>query len=275
VHKEAHAYILQNADKRIVFVIPYEARYSLIGTTDVQVEVFEHPTISPDETTYLIDLANAYLARPLAPADVVWSFSGTRPLYDDGASDPSAITRDYVLKLDRAPGLGEGRSDAPVLSIFGGKLTTYRKLAEHALSELRPYFPQMGPSWTETQPLPGGDLPAGGLAAWDAELARRFPDVDAEVLHGIARRHGSLATSVLGAVKRRDDLGEQFGHGLTAVEIDYFMRDEWARAADDVLWRRSKCGLAMPLADRERVAAYMAKIRAGAAGLSRGKPLPP
>ncbi len=137
VHAEDHAYILQNADQRIVFVIPYQERYSLIGTTDVPVDDYEHPQISEQETDYLLALANAYLARPLTRRDIVSTFAGVRPLYDDGASDPSAITRDYVLRLDRASEAG----GPPALSIFGGKLTTYRKLAEHALAELAPFFP--------------------------------------------------------------------------------------------------------------------------------------
>jgi glycerol-3-phosphate dehydrogenase len=262
VHAEAHAYILQNADNRIVFVIPYLDRYSLIGTTDVPVDAFEEPRITRDEIEYLLALANTYLARPLTAADIVWTFSGVRPLYDDGASDPSAITRDYVLKLDQAPGAGNGAAGAPVLSVFGGKLTTYRKLAEHALADLKPFFPKMGPAWTEPQPLPGGDLPAGGLAAWNAELARRYPAMDGAILRGIARRHGTLATSVLGAAKTAADLGEHFGNGLTATEIDYLVREEWARTADDVLWRRTKCGLALPAADRHRVASCVAKALA-------------
>src|SRR6185295_16152133 len=125
------------------------------------------------EIAYLIDLANTYLAKPLTTADIVWTYSGVRPLYDDGADDPSAITRDYVLKIDSAQGQGDPRKAAPILSIFGGKLTTYRKLAEHALTELKPFLPQMGPAWTAQASLPGGSLPAGGLTAWTAELGRR------------------------------------------------------------------------------------------------------
>lgn len=258
VHPEPHAYILQNADNRIVFVIPFEEHFSLIGTTDVPVEQFEKPEITANEIAYLLDLANTYLARPLTAADIVWTFSGVRPLYDDGAADPSAITRDYVLKIDSERNDGTHRAGAPILSIFGGKLTTYRKLAEHALAELKPFLPQMGPAWTERQPLPGGDLPAGGLAAWSAELGRRYPALPGELLRDLARRHGSLAPMILGAAKTAADLGEDFGHGLTAAEIDYLVREEWARTADDVLWRRTKCGLAMTVSERERVARYMA-----------------
>ena len=155
VHPQPHAYILQNADNRIVFIIPYQERYSLIGTTDVAVDDYADPAISDDEVDYLLALANGYLATPLTKADIVWTYSGVRPLYDDGSTDPSAVTRDYVLKVDAG-------SDgvAPVLSIYGGKITTYRKLAESALAELKSFFPAMGAPWTRTETLPGGDLPA-------------------------------------------------------------------------------------------------------------------
>jgi glycerol-3-phosphate dehydrogenase len=251
VHTEAHAYILQNADNRIVFVIPYEERYSLIGTTDVPVEGFEHPRISDEEVQYLLDLANAYLDKPLGPRDVVWTYSGVRPLYDDGASDPSAVTRDYVLKVDAVDGV------APVLSSFGGKITTYRKLAEHALRDLRPFYPGMKGEWTATASLPGGDIPNGDRAAWEGELRRKYPQIDPSVVHGIARRHGSRATLVLGDAVAMGDLGRDFGAGLTAREVDYLVREEWATTADDVLWRRTKCGLPMTQAERDAVAESM------------------
>jgi len=257
VHEGEHAYILQNADKRIVFVIPYQDRYTLIGTTDVPVEAFERPEISREEIDYLLALANTYLAQPLSRSDVVWTFSGIRPLYDDGASDPSAITRDYVFKLDTGEGGG-----AAALSIYGGKITTYRKLAEHALAELKPFLPPMRPQWTEQAVLPGGDLPVGGLPAWIAELVRRFPALPTDLLRDLARRHGTRALVILGAAKKRADLGEDFGHGLTAAEIDYLVREEWARSGEDVLWRRTKCGIGMTDKERKRVAAYVTKALA-------------
>ncbi len=253
VHAEDHAYILQNADKRIVFVIPFADKYSLIGTTDVPVNEFEHPEISGTEVEYLLKLANTYLEKPLTKADVVWTFSGIRPLYDDGQSDPSAITRDYVLKQDGA------ETGAPLLSVYGGKITTYRRLAEHVLEQLRPSLPTMGPAWTLDRTLPGGDLPAGGIAGWVAEMQRRYAGLPAELVRGIARRHGSLAPTVLGDAKGVADLGEDFGNGLTAREVAYFVREEWARSADDVLWRRSKCGLGMTDAQCARVAACVAE----------------
>jgi len=253
VHREDHAYILQNKDNRIVFVIPFEERYSLIGTTDVPVTEFEHPEISAEEIDYLLQLANTYLEARLGRADVVWTFAGIRPLYDDGQSDPSAITRDYVLKLD-----GGAAAGAPLVSVYGGKITTYRKLAEHALSELQPFLPAMKPAWTRDVLLPGGDLPPGGLRVWFAEIERRYPGLPAEILRGIARRHGSLAPKVLGDAKVAADLGQHFGNGLTAREVEWFVREEWARTTDDVLWRRTKCGLGLSPEGRARVAACVA-----------------
>ena len=258
VHEEPHAYILQNADNRIVFIIPYQDRYSLIGTTDVPVESYEHPTISEEETYYLLTLANAYLARPLASTDIVWTYSGVRPLYDDGTSDPSAITRDYVLKLDGSHA-SERSARAPVLSVFGGKITTYRKLAEAALAELRPFFPQMKADWTAEAALPGGDIPGGDRVAWCAELVRRYPDLGEQTLQALAHRHGTRAIDVLGDVKTRAGLGENFGADLTEREILYLRDQEWAMTAEDILWRRTKCGLSMTAAQRERVAAYLAR----------------
>ena len=152
----AHAFILQNDDRRVVFMIPYEENYTLIGTTDIALGGDPaKPVASPEEIAYLCRAVNRYLAQPLAPADVVWSYAGIRPLYDDGTADPSAVTRDYTLRLDSDMGA------APVLSVFGGKITTYRKLAEHALDKLQPWFPAMRPAWTAGTALPGGTLPAG------------------------------------------------------------------------------------------------------------------
>ncbi len=260
VHPEAHAYILQNADDRIAFVIPYEQRYSLIGTTDVPVDEYERPAISDEETEYLLRLVNGYLQKPLAKTDIVWTYSGVRPLYDDGTANPSAVTRDYVLKVDALAG-PPGPDRAPVLSIFGGKITTYRKLAEQGLADLAPYFPGMKPAWTRTAPLPGGDLPNGDRTAWFAELCRRYPRLPAPLLHSLGRRHGTRAVRILGNAGTTAELGENFGAGLTAREVDYLLAEEWAMDADDVLWRRTKCGLSMSDAQRAAVAAYIAQRR--------------
>jgi D-erythritol 1-phosphate dehydrogenase len=251
VHTGQHAYILQNADKRIVFVIPYQQDFSLIGTTDIQVKEYEHPQITPEEIEYLCAIADAYLARPITAADVVWTYSGVRPLYDDGAADPAAVTRDYVLKLETG---GDGA--VPLLSIFGGKITTYRRLAESALSELAGFFPTMRPAWTRGQALPGGDMPRG-IAAYGRELAARYPLLAAPLVDALLHRHGTRTERVLGSAKKPADLGAHFGHTLYAAEVDYCMREEWARDADDMLWRRSKCGLHLTPAQCDAVGDYM------------------
>ncbi|HEX8009648.1 MAG TPA: glycerol-3-phosphate dehydrogenase [Casimicrobiaceae bacterium] len=252
VHGEGHAYILQNADKRIVFVIPYQDEFSLIGTTDIAVQQFETAAITPDEVAYLCGIVNAYLARPIGAGDVVWSYSGVRPLYDDGSVDPSAVTRDYVLKLDASVA-----GSAPLLSIFGGKITTYRRLAEAALSELKPFFPEMKGEWTRDEPLPGGDLPRGGLAAYERELAARYPSLPADLIGALIRRHGTRSPRILGQAKTVDELGKHFGASLYAAEIDYLVAQEWATTAEDVLWRRTKCGLHLDAARRDAIAAYL------------------
>jgi glycerol-3-phosphate dehydrogenase len=252
VHAQDHAYILQNSDARIVFIIPYEDDFSLIGTTDINVSDFESPRISRSEIDYLCEIANAYLARPISADDVVWTFSGVRPLYDDGTEDPSAVTRDYVLTLDAGTG-----SQAPLLSVFGGKITTYRRLAESALSELRRFFPGMKGDWTRGQALPGGDMPRGGLAAFERDLAHRYPALPAGLCAALARRHGTRTPRVLGEAKTVSDLGRFFGHTLYAAEIDYFVSQEWACGADDVLWRRTKCGLHLSADQRAAVSVYL------------------
>ena len=249
LHPGEHAYLLQNPDNRIMFIIPFLDSYSLIGTTDVPVEDFDAPSISAEETAYLCEMASSYCLRPVTPADVVWSYSGVRPLYDDGASAASAVTRDYVLKRSQA-------ARAPVLSVYGGKLTTYRKLAEHALEKLRPHFAAMGAPWTHRAPLPGGDF-QGGLAALVEQLHREFPFVPNEHMERIARRHGSRTRHWLDGATSIADLGEHFGTGLYAREVDFMVAQEWARTADDVLYRRSKAGVMMNALERARVQQYL------------------
>ena len=250
IHPGEHAYILQNPDKRIIFIIPYLERFSLIGTTDVPVEDFEAPSISTDETAYLCAMASSYCERAITPADVVWSYSGVRPLYDDGAGAAAAVTRDYVLKHSVVDG-------AALLNIFGGKLTTYRKLAEHALEKLESHFPAMGAGWTHAAPLPGGDF-SGGLAAFAADLKKAYPFLPQDHLMGIARRHGTLSLDWLDGCGTLADLGMHFGAGLYSREVDHMVGNEWADSADDVLFRRSKTGLMMSAAERARVADHLA-----------------
>jgi glycerol-3-phosphate dehydrogenase len=250
VHSQGHALILQNPDKRVVFVIPYEASFSLIGTTDVAVgSVAEAAAITPEETQYLIDAANRFLAKPISAADIVHSYAGVRPLYDDGTANPSQVTRDYVLKVDA------DRKTAPLLTVFGGKITTYRRLAEEALGLLRPYFPGARGGWSGSEELPGGDV--GHFNAYRDAMRARYPDLGRELVEGVVRRHGSRTPRVLRDARWPEGLGRNFGSGLTEREVEYFVAEEWAETAEDVLWRRTKCGLHMTPAQREAVAAFM------------------
>jgi glycerol-3-phosphate dehydrogenase len=247
-----HAFILQNDDGRVVFLIPYEGVFTLVGTTDVPHHNPEAPPRAPaDEVGYLCRAANHYLARPIAPDDVVWSYSGVRPLYDDGTATASQVTRDYHLVVTDDGGR------APVLSIYGGKLTTYRRLAEQALEKLAPWFPHQGRPWTATAPLPGGDLGGERFAELVRAYRGRYPQLDPAWLERLLRRHGTRAAEILGDARVEADLGKAFGGGLYARELAYLMEREWARDADDLLWRRTKCGLHMTEGQRRRVADFL------------------
>ena len=248
------AYIFQNRDGRIQFAIPYQDNFTLIGTTDLLVGDDEraHPTISDAEVDYLCEGVNAFLAEPVSRADVVGCYAGVRPLYDDGSTDAKAITRDYVLNLG-----GDARPQA--LSVFGGKLTTYRRLAEHALDKLRPWLPVMRPAWTDLEPLPGGDLPGRDAAAFTATVRQRWPFLDEAQARRMVRAYGTRIDMVLGQAQARADLGEDFGGGLSAAEIDYLCTHEWARTAEDILWRRTKLGLVVPQGTADKITAYLGK----------------
>lgn len=249
-----HAFILQNDDRRVVFMIPYEGRFTLIGTTDVPYSSDPaNVAIVPEEIEYLCRAANRYLARPIGPGDVVWSYAGVRPLFDDGSANASEVTRDYVLDLDGAPGT------APVLSVFGGKITTYRRLAEHALEKLAPFFPEMKPPWTSAAPLPGGDLPDADFARFVADRAKAYPWLPPEHLRAMTRRHGSRIDRILGGAQGIADLGPHFGAGFYGRELDMFLREEWAASAHDVLFRRTKLGLHIGLADQAAISDYIAR----------------
>jgi len=253
-----HAFILQNEDRRVVFMIPFEECYTLVGTTDVpHAGDPSCPEASTAEAEYLCRAASRYLTRPVNPAAIVWRYAGVRPLYDDGSADPSAVTRDYVLRLD------SDQDSAPVLSVFGGKITTYRRLAEHALEQLAPWFPDMGPAWTAARALPGGDIPGGDMAGFARRLAQRYPQLPQRLLQGLARRHGALAYDVLGNAASAADLGEHFGAELYTREVDYLLAHEWAHSAEDVLWRRTKAGLQLTPGQREAVARYLARSGSG------------
>lgn len=253
IHDKRYAYILQNPDRRVVFMIPYEREFTLIGTTDVQVaEKDLPPAISPDEIAYLCAAASRYSARAVTTDQVVWSYSGVRPLYDDGSEDPSAITRDYVLLLDE--------SGPPLLSVFGGKITTYRKLAEHVMDKLARWIPAYRP-WTHAEALPGGDFGGRDFQTVLAEVRARYAGLDPHWLARLLRRHGTLIGKILDNARAEADLGENFGGGLCERELAYLAEHEWAHTAEDILWRRTKCGLHMSEAQRRRVAERMAAGR--------------
>ncbi|HEY9538228.1 MAG TPA: glycerol-3-phosphate dehydrogenase, partial [Kiloniellaceae bacterium] len=236
--EHAFPYIFQNPDGRIVFAIPYEDDFTLIGTTDI--DFHGDPArvaISEAETRYLCDAVNAYFKRKISPADVVWTYSGVRPLYDDAAESAAAATRDYVLQLDH----GAGR--APLLSVFGGKITTFRKLAEHALDKLEEALGPLGARWTAGVPLPGGDMPDADFEGCLARFCQAHPWLPAALARRYLRNYGTRAERLLPGATALEGLGEDFGGGLYAAELDYLARREWAQSAEDVLWRRSKLGL--------------------------------
>jgi len=246
------AYIFQNSDGRIVFAIPYERDFTLIGTTDQDFrDDPAHVAISEEETRYLCDAVSGYLKQPVTPDMVVWTYAGVRPLYDDGASKAQAATRDYVLKLDAPEGT------APLLNIFGGKITTYRKLAESALALLKPHLPGMGKPWTEGATLPGGDFPVLGFADQVAALRAAHPYLAESHARRLVRAYGTKAAELLDGVTDAAGLGIHFGSDLYEREVAYLMDREWARAADDVLWRRSKLGLRLTKEQAEALDGWM------------------
>jgi glycerol-3-phosphate dehydrogenase len=254
-------YIFQNSDGRVLFAIPYEQDFTLIGTTDQ-----DYPgdpgrvKISDAEIDYLVAAAGEYFARPISRADLVWSYSGVRPLYDDGASKAQEATRDYVLKLDA------GAGKPAILSVFGGKITTYRRLAEAVLDKISQHLDApsgerkaaRGKGWTAREVLPGGDFPVEGFEVLVAELCADHPALPEPLLRRLARAYGTCARSILREMHSTDDLGEDFGAGLSAREVDYLMAEEWARNAADVLWRRSKLGLRLSSEQVEALDRHMA-----------------
>ncbi|MGQ0751035.1 MAG: glycerol-3-phosphate dehydrogenase [Betaproteobacteria bacterium] len=252
-----HAYILQNDDRRVIFVYAYEDRYTLIGTTEVPARAPEACTASEEEIAYLVRAANRYFQRQLTVDDVAWSYCGVRPLFDDGSANPSAISRDYVLRVDADAGA------TPVLSVFGGKITTYRRLAEQVMDRLAPWFDSLRPSRTAASPLPGGDF-SGSVDSLIEQLGRRYSKLPRNLLRAFARRHGTLASRVLDGAQLPAQLGEHFGADLYEREVEYFVQEEWARSVEDVLWRRTKAGLHLSAIQQQAVANFVAR-RAGIA----------
>ena len=252
-----HAFILQNTDRRIVFTIPYEGRFTLVGTTDLPYHGDPAQVrISPEETSYLCDVVNHHFAKPITPADVVWSYSGVRPLFDeDGSESASAVSRDYVLDLEH------DANGPPLLNVFGGKITTYRRLSEHALQKLKPYFSQARGDWTSAAKLPGGDMPGGDFGNFLAEQTRRLPWLAPQTMLRLARAYGTKLEQMLGKAGSIADLGQNFGGDLYEREVEYLAAQEWAASAQDVLWRRTKLGLHLPAEAERRLADWFAQRR--------------
>ncbi len=238
LYEHDRAYIFQNDDGRIVFAIPYEGDFTLIGTTDRDQDAPPEEAVCTDEEkNYLCDAASAYFKKPVKAEDVVWTFSGVRPLYEDGAKSATAATRDYVLKIEQS------ENGVPLLNIFGGKITTYRRLSEAALEKLQPFFPAMTGDWTAGAPLPGGDFPVEDVGRLINHLQDRYPFLTKEWATRLIRMYGIDATTVLGGAKDIYALGQRFGADLTEAEVRWLIEHEWARTAEDVLWRRTKLGL--------------------------------
>ncbi|MDX2201114.1 MAG: glycerol-3-phosphate dehydrogenase [Hyphomicrobiaceae bacterium] len=252
------AYLLQSPDGRVVFAIPYEDAYTLIGTTDHDIGAEPREAeATAEEIAYLCRAASSFFAKEITPASVVWSFAGIRPLHDNGSGAAAKASRDYVLELDRD-------GDAPpLLTIIGGKITTYRRLAEHALETLEPVLPRrtgLAAGWTGSVPLPGGDFEVDALAGLAHEIGRTHPFLaEAEALR-LAGHYGTRALRLLQRARARSDLGRDFGHGLSETEVRYLIEHEWARTADDVLWRRSKLGLRYTAEETAALAGFMAKV---------------
>jgi glycerol-3-phosphate dehydrogenase len=262
LYEGEQCYVLQSEDRRIVFVMPYETKYSLIGTTDVPFEGDPAAAkIGANEIVYLCAAVSHYFRRDLNPQDVLESFSGVRPLYDDGAANASAASREYVLDIDAPPG------GAPLLSVLGGKITTYRRLAEEAVDRLAPSLnpPRIG-RWTADTPLPGGDMEGGNFDQFLSALHAKYSWLDAKTASRLARAYGTRTEVILGGAQSACDLGIDFGAGLTQAEIDYLIAQEFACSGEDILWRRSKLGLHL---SSRQIAAVNAYVDARARGTAQ------
>jgi len=242
IHDGDQACLLQSPDRRVIFMIPFEQQYTLVGTTDVPYDADPAaPGIDATEQQYLLDGLNRFLRRPVVPADIVATYSGVRPLFDDGSSaSAQKVSRDYHLELQH------GSGGAPVLTVYGGKITTYRRLAEHALQRLASELEIPGDSWTADEPLPGGDLPGADLPLFISHCLARWPLLPAALVERLARTYGTRTAQLVGGARELADLGRNYGAGLTSAEIRYLVENEWARGAEDILLRRTRLGLQFP-----------------------------
>lgn len=247
------AYILQNNDKRIVFAIPYHEEFTLIGTTDISWDKSPDslPSIDGDEIEYLCKSINDYFNATITPEDVIWSYSGVRPLYDDASSNASAVTRDYHLDLN------EENNQAPLLSIFGGKITTYRRLAEHSMEKLAKFFNYTRQAWTDKDPLPGGNMTNGDFKLFYQNFRPTVAFLDDHTAKRLAHSYGTDVLEVINKADSKEAMGIDFGHGLTQREVDYLLEKEWAKTAEDILWRRTKLGLYFSKEEQEKLTHYL------------------
>jgi D-erythritol 1-phosphate dehydrogenase len=248
-----HSYLVQNHDKRVIFINAYEGDKALIGTTDVPWNgAPETVQISNEEIDYLLSVVNRYFKHPLRKQDILQTFSGVRPLYDDGKGNPSAVTRDYVFDLDD--------NGAPLLNVFGGKITTFRKLAEHALQKLVATFPNMGGDWTASATLPGGDIDDADVARFTARLQSQYDWLPRPLLRHYTQTYGTLTASVIDGATSLEGLGQQFGPNFYEAEARYLMAHEWAATAEDMLTRRTKHGLHMSAAQKSAFEAWLGSL---------------
>lgn len=253
IHDQPEAYILQNADNRIIFVTPYEDDFSLIGTTDVDYTGDPRKAaISPEEVDYLLSIVNQHFKNKLFSSDVVWSYSGVRPLMDD-EGDAQKASRDYTFEVDG------GKTNAPLISIFGGKITTYRKLAEAATNRICSFFPNAGPQWTKHAPLPGGEF--SNQADFLPQLRKEFPWLPERLAHRYMRTYGDRTRVMLKNCNSPKDMGHHFGANLYACEIRYLVDHEWAMAAEDIIWRRTKLGLRLSPKEIGGIQEYLEDMR--------------
>lgn len=255
LYEHDRCYMLQNTDGRIVFVIPYEDEFTLIGTTDR--EYLGDPAqvkITEGEIEYLLATVGEYFSRPLSKEDVVWSYAGVRPLYDDGASKAQEATRDYVIETIREKG------EPPLINVVGGKLTTFRRLAEAVLGRIEPLLGRKRPPWTARRPLPGGDFPVTGFADAVKALSDAYPFLNAGLARRLVRLYGTRARTILGNARSSEDLGRNFGRDLYEAEVRYLVAEEWAETAEDILWRRTKRGLHGRAIDSVALSVFVAKV---------------
>ncbi len=246
------AYIFQQSDGRIIFAIPYETDFTLIGTTDVDHDGDPGAAhITDEEIAYLCHAASEYFDKPITKEDVVWTYSGVRPLFDDGASAASQLTRDYVLKVE------DRDAQTPLLNVFGGKITTYRKLSEEAMKKLSSYFPAMGDPWTAGAAMPGGNFPVDAVATEVETLKADYSFLDDRWAQRLIKAYGLDARELLGEAQSEDDLGKMFGATLTEAELEWLVDKEWARTGDDILWRRTKLGLRLTKEQAAEVDAWV------------------